>query len=450
MELQEKSEKNHFQEKQTFLNENRTKETPKPGCCRSAGTRICCIITAVLGGLFLILGVVVMLVGGPYLEKKIIASMALTPGSDRYESWLRPPVQPHLEGYAFHITNPEAVLAGKEPVVEEVGPFVYKSTTLKDSDDNVQWKDDGTLIYRPRKVYQYEPALSGNKDPSRTFITVPNIPFWTGLNKARSKSGFAKNIAIDIIKNNGLGKPFINVSFSGLLWGYEDELPCLSLSKPGECSARSGVEEPDTGFSDDDDDSFGGFGDDGDDDGFGFDMGFGDDSGSDSDSSFGGFGGDDQQEEQAREAMPKPDYDEDDGSKDEQFEPPKDSYWESLVKPKAEFVDCKCNWGLFRDRNITMRKPLRIFNGQTDLGMKGVVEKYDGKTTLGWWKKGSVCDKVKGQDSSTLPPGLTPNRTLDIYIALMCRTIQMNYEQEVEHAGIKTLRFIPPMNALGR
>lgn len=68
------------------------------------------------------------------------------------------------------------------------------------------------------------------------------------------------------------------------------------------------------------------------------------------------------------------------------------------------FPDCKCQWGLFRDRNITMRKPVRFLTGVTDLSEKGIVTEYDGSTELNWWRKGSVCDKVKGQDSSTLPP----------------------------------------------
>jgi hypothetical protein len=53
-------------------------------------------------------------------------SMALSPGTDRTRSWLTPPVQPHLTAYAFHLTNPEAVVAGKKPILEERGPFVYK------------------------------------------------------------------------------------------------------------------------------------------------------------------------------------------------------------------------------------------------------------------------------------------------------------------------------------
>ena len=99
---------------------------------------------------------------------------------------------------------------------------------------------------------------------------------------------------------------------------------------------------------------------------------------------------------------------------------------------------------------MTMRKPLRIFTGESELSQKGVVLKYDGKTTHGWWKKDSQCDKVKGQDSSTLPPNLSKDNKLEIFIALMCRTLKMEYEKDVTHADINTYRFIPPKNALGR
>lgn len=43
------------------------------------------------------LGLLMLLAGEGFLEEKILKSMALTEGSDRTESWLRPPVQPHLE-----------------------------------------------------------------------------------------------------------------------------------------------------------------------------------------------------------------------------------------------------------------------------------------------------------------------------------------------------------------
>ena len=41
------------------------------------------------------------------------------------------------------------IFSAEKPIVEEVGPYVYKSVTVKDSDDNMKWHDsDGTLTYR--------------------------------------------------------------------------------------------------------------------------------------------------------------------------------------------------------------------------------------------------------------------------------------------------------------
>ena len=41
--------------------------------------------------------------------------------------------------------------------------------------------------------------------------------------------------------------PFVSVTFDGLLWGYQDELPCLPLDAPKECNKGN---DP---FSSDDD-----------------------------------------------------------------------------------------------------------------------------------------------------------------------------------------------------
>ena len=82
----------------------------KSGCCHSKHTKNCCIATSVFGALFLILGVIVLLLGKGMLEKSIHKSMALTPGSDRLASWLKPPVQAYMEAYGFHIKNPDDIL----------------------------------------------------------------------------------------------------------------------------------------------------------------------------------------------------------------------------------------------------------------------------------------------------------------------------------------------------
>ena len=42
--------------------------------------------------------------------------------------WLNPPIEPLLKLYVFNITNPEEVLEGEDPVSQELGPYVYRSS----------------------------------------------------------------------------------------------------------------------------------------------------------------------------------------------------------------------------------------------------------------------------------------------------------------------------------
>ena len=364
-----------------------TKGGGRGGCLRSKGCLACAVVTGIFGLLFVMFGLVALFAGEGMLRGFILKSMALTPGGDVTASWLEPPVTPHLSGYAFHVTNPNEVLNGAKPVLEERGPYVYKSVTVKDTDNNMYWSDgEEKLTYRPRKFYSFEPSLSGpGLDPKTDVLTVPNIPLWTGLNAIRSESGVAKNIGRDMVTGNGRGTPFIEVTFDGLLWGYEDELPCLKMDRPSGCG---GEDDP--------------FGDDG-----------------------GDAWGDDEWKRRRKRSVSKEDFESRWSNPDQD----KESEYYGQAKPKAEFVDCKCNWGLFRDRNVTMRKPIRIHTGVADLGLKGVVEEFDGANTLGWWKEGSQCDAVGGQDSSTLPPGLTKESTPNIFISLMCRGLPMEFEK---------------------
>ena len=94
------------------------------------------------------------------------------------------------------------------------------------------------FYFRPRKVYVFLPEKSCSTcNPEKDIMTFPNIPFWTGLNGARKlPPGFKRNIMLDVVQHTGRATPFINVTISELLFGYEDELPCLKLDKPKECN----------------------------------------------------------------------------------------------------------------------------------------------------------------------------------------------------------------------
>ena len=75
------------------------------------------------------------------------------------------------------------------------------------------------------------------------------MPYLTGMRKIRDYEGIKKTVGMNVLKK-GLATPFINISFSGLLWGYNDELPCNSIGRPDGCGPAEG--EVDL-FADDDD-----------------------------------------------------------------------------------------------------------------------------------------------------------------------------------------------------
>jgi len=359
------------------------------------------VATAVFGVIFLVLGIVVLLVGEPLLEQKVEDSMAIEPNSDRLRSWLMPPVQAHLTGYAWHIQNPDEVLKGAKPKLEERGPYVYKAVYVKDTEGMI-WSDDSTdLTYRPRRFYTYDPELSGEGlDPYKDFVTVPNIPLWTGLSKIPDGS---KATIRPTLTDVGWGTPFVNVSFDGLLWGYQDELPCLPLDVPKGCSkGNDPFSSADDAFEDADD---------------GWDF------------------------KRRKRSLSDKDY--------RIVEKP-DSIYRGKTLPKAEFINCTCNWGLFRGRNITLRKPIQFMTGVGDITKRGRILNYDTEPVLNFWEKGSKCDAIEGAwDSSTIPTKITKDMELDIFIALMCRKSLMVYEKDVEQNGVKGIRFKARKNFLG-
>jgi len=409
-------------------------EKKQAGCCGSGHTRRCCMASGAIGLLLAVLGLLLLVGGEAFLDKKILASMALAPESSRLASWLVPPVQAHLEGYGFHLQNPEAVMRGEKPIVKEIGPFVYKAVTIKDSvnksngESNLVYGEDGkTLTYRPRKFYFLDRSKSVG-DPDTTFLTVPNVPLLTAFDKIRNMNWLTKPIGKNMIMAQGRGTPFINVSFSGLLWGYEDEMPCMKLYKPEECYAAEAEAASEAPVEEDVDD------------------GWGDDDAEDD-----GWGDDDDWKRKKRSVE----------SRSARWT--RETHQESPIGPhddlrtldhdantfeKGGFLDCKCNWGLFRDRNVTLRKSKKIHHGMDDLAKKGWIEEFDGKKTLDWWVPGSKCDEVGGQDASTLPPLWTRDMTYDFYTPLMCRRIKLFYEKDTEHAGLQTYRFIPDIKQL--
>jgi len=409
-------------EQRTFIGDSVKYSESEKGLCRRPCTRYCCISTGVLGGFLLLLGLVLLAGGQGMLEGMVARSMAFSEGSSRLHSWLYPPVDSALVGYGWNITNPDEVLKGEKPVLQEIGPYVYKAIYIKDSIDqetrkeHIAFNDDGeTLTYSPRRFYFLDLEKSVS-DPREDLITAPNVPFLSVLHKVRKEGDYAKAVARELAMQNGAASPFITVSFHGLLWGYNDDLPCVMLTRPNECGLKKG-----------DIDIFGS-----------------DDEEEEADLEWDSWKrkkrSADRYKREVNEAASSVDVDPNDL---------KDLDFDAITLPKAEFVDCECEWGLFRDRNVTLRKAMKIKHGQKDLSQKGLTVEFDNSPVLNWWKPGSQCDAVGGADSGTLPPGIQQTQAVNIFISLMCRKLELQYEQDKDYSGLKALRYVPPANALG-
>ncbi|XP_022700947.1 scavenger receptor class B member 1-like [Varroa jacobsoni] len=131
------------------------------------------IISLCIGLLFCILGVVSYTTFAPILEQQVKANLVIDPSNEVFESWQEPPITINVKMYLFNYTNPEKILAGLKPTVNELGPFVYRERRQK---VNITFNGNGTVSYRQIVSYDFLPHLSvGNLDDELFTLNVPMI-----------------------------------------------------------------------------------------------------------------------------------------------------------------------------------------------------------------------------------------------------------------------------------
>ncbi|XP_076643029.1 epithelial membrane protein isoform X2 [Halictus rubicundus] len=106
-------------------------------------------------------------------------------------------------------------------------------------------------------------------------------------------------------------------------------------------------------------------------------------------------------------------------------------------------------FGLMYGKNATMPDWFTIFTGQADITKYGVLDKWNGKSSLGHWTT-PECDSVAGSDGSIFPPRITKQTVLKVFDKDLCRTLPLVFKEEVTTAGgIPGYRFVPSKDAFG-
>lgn len=89
----------------------------------------CCFYTAGTLSLLLLVTSVTLLVARVFqkaVDQTIQKNMVLQNGTKVFDSWEKPPLPVYMQFYFFNVTNPEEILQGEIPRVEEVGPYTYR------------------------------------------------------------------------------------------------------------------------------------------------------------------------------------------------------------------------------------------------------------------------------------------------------------------------------------
>ncbi|XP_063546890.1 sensory neuron membrane protein 2 [Cydia strobilella] len=133
----------------------------------------CGISTAVLGAALLLGSTIVGygLVDG-IINGIISNEVALADGSLNLQRFTDIPFAMNFAIRAFNLTNPDEVLNGAIPVVEEVGPYIYKLYRIRELLDS----DEETLTYRFRDRFEFdtEGSFPHTEDD---IITTANVPY---------------------------------------------------------------------------------------------------------------------------------------------------------------------------------------------------------------------------------------------------------------------------------
>ncbi|GJQ79427.1 Snmp2 [Trypoxylus dichotomus] len=130
------------------------------------------LAVGIIGGAILVGGIVIGFTSAldRVINDQIAQSVRLKQGTEQYDRWMKLPFPLEFKVYAFNVTNPNEILVGQKPVVEEIGPFVYEEYRQKE--DVIYNEETDTYTYRQRFIFHFNKELSAY--PEDTVITVLN------------------------------------------------------------------------------------------------------------------------------------------------------------------------------------------------------------------------------------------------------------------------------------
>ncbi|XP_075885843.1 scavenger receptor class B member 1 isoform X1 [Nelusetta ayraudi] len=173
----------------------------------------------VAGAIAVILGLVFTFVGPIIIDDQVVKNTVIDPNNDlTYTTWRDVPVPFFMSVYFFNVLNPDEILKGEKPMLEQRGPYVYRKRIQK---DNITFNDNYTVSYMEYRSYYFEPSMSAGNESD--IITIPNMLVMAAAVMMENRPIFLRQLVSSTI---GYFKEeaFVTKPVGELMWGYESKL----------------------------------------------------------------------------------------------------------------------------------------------------------------------------------------------------------------------------------
>ena len=192
-------------------------------------------VSSIAGVLLIVTGALLFHFVPIFIQSRAKADMVLaTPTAMMYKAFQNTSAvtDVYYNYFMFNLTNEADVLNGAEPILNEVGPYIYRLLQFKNA-SSIKWHPNATIEYTYHQIYVFDQELSGSLKESDLIIT-PNLG-WVGaltqLNKIPAnlfpdlfpKWGTAWNLVANASARAN-ATWFMPLSVKEIIWGYDNAL----------------------------------------------------------------------------------------------------------------------------------------------------------------------------------------------------------------------------------
>ncbi|XP_062814626.1 scavenger receptor class B member 1 isoform X2 [Anolis carolinensis] len=195
------------------------------GCCPPFRAAVC---LAVAGLACLACGIAMIVLVPRIVREQVVKNVRLEPNGMAFELWKDIPVPFYFSVYLFEVLNPDDILRGEKPVVNQRGPYVYREYRVK---ENITFHENDTLSFLEYRQFHFKADMSNGSESD--YIVVPNM-LVMGAAVMLEDLPFPVKLTISSTFALFGQKAFMNLTVDQILWGYDNPLvDFLNSIKPG-------------------------------------------------------------------------------------------------------------------------------------------------------------------------------------------------------------------------